>query len=99
MTELINPKVTFHDDVDHPLIIKKDQEITDEFLQGTADARLQSTQVSGEFHRFASIPVAVVEKWMREGFDVLNGKHSAKEILAKLRSEDLGSFITTTKRL
>lgn len=96
---LINPKVTFLDQEDS-LVIRKDQEITSEFLDSLADERFHSNQgPAKEFHRFASIPVAVVEKWQREGFDVLSGRYSAKEIMRKLKSEDLGAFITTNKRL
>jgi hypothetical protein len=96
---LINPRVTFLDQEDS-LVIRKDQEITSDFLDTLADERLQSSQgPTKEFHRFASIPVAVVEKWQREGFDILSGQHSAKEIMRKLQSEDLGAFITTNKRL
>jgi hypothetical protein len=99
MTELINPKVTLLDDPSDEMVIKKTQVIPDDFLDGLAQDRLNSTKPAGNFHKFASIPVAVVEKWQREGFDVLSGNHSAKEIMARLNSEDLGYFISTTKRL
>jgi hypothetical protein len=99
MTELINPKVTFHDDIDNALVVKQEQKITDDFLKDNADLRLASSAPAGNFHKFASIPTVVVEKWMREGFDILKGKHTAKEIMDRLRSEDLTAFITTNKRL
>lgn len=99
MTDLIIPQVTFEDDIDNPFVIKKTQTITDDFLTSTADARLASSGPAGNFHRFASIPTVVVEKWAREGFDILKYNYTAKEIMDRLRSEDLGAFLTTTKRL
>lgn len=51
----------------------------------------------GDMERCASIPTAVVEKWMREGFDVFTAP--AREIIARLRRENLEAFITTNKRI
>ena len=47
--------------------------------------------------RVASIPVVVVEKWMREGFDIMSGKHTAAEIVKRLKQENLDAFLTTEK--
>lgn len=79
------------------LLIRKDQEITSEFLDQLADERLASKALSNDFHKLASIPVVVVEKWLREGFDIY--REDAKAILKKLRDEDLTAFIATTKRV
>jgi hypothetical protein len=50
--------------------------------------------------KVASIPVAVIEKWMREGFDVMRDKNiTAKEIVNKLKNENLDAFLTTEKSL
>jgi hypothetical protein len=43
----------------------------------------------------ASIPVEIVEKWQREGFDFYN--ESAKKIVAKLKNENLDAFLVTNK--
>jgi hypothetical protein len=97
---LIDPTHEFleGDSADRQLIIKHTQNIPQGFLDGLREARLESSRKPmGDFHRFASIPTAVVEKWGREGFDVM--KESAKSIIAKLRGEDLDSFITTNKAL
>ena len=51
----------------------------------------------GEFQRVASVPVAVHEQWLREGFDMM--KESPKEILKRLRAHDLTAFITTKKQV
>ena len=80
------------------LFVAKAQNITDEYLDGLKDARIASTSTpAGEYHRIASIPVALVEKWLNEGFDVY--KEGAKAILKRLRAEDLGAFITTNKSI
>lgn len=95
---LIDPTVEFldGDSPERKLIIKHSQEIPQDFLDKLADSRLESSsRRMGDWHRFASIPTAVVEKWQREGFDVF--KETPKAVIRKLQSEDLGAFITTTK--
>jgi hypothetical protein len=52
----------------------------------------------------ARIPVAVVNKWQREGFDMLAlvsscDPNAAAIILAKLRAEDLTAFQLTSKNI
>ena len=85
-----------NDNVDG-LLVRKDQEITSDFLDELSDQRLASNAPAGDFHRLASIPVVVVEKWLREGFDIY--REDAKAILKKLRDEDLTAFIATTKKV
>lgn len=99
--KLIDPTYEFieGDCPERKLVIKHTQEITPEFLDKAKEDRVVSSKPSGDFHKFASIPTSVVEKWQREGFDILKYNYSAKEIMAKLSKEDLGAFITTTKRL
>lgn len=79
------------------LLVRKDQEITSDFLDQLADDRLASKAPSRDFHKLASIPVVVVEKWLREGYDIY--QMDAKAILKKLRDEDLTAFIATTKKV
>ena len=79
------------------LLVRKDQEITSDFLDELSDQRLASNAPAGDFHRLASIPVVVVEKWLREGFDIY--QESAQAILKKLRAEDLTAFIASNKRV
>jgi len=95
--QFITPKYNLLEDQDGTTI-KRTQEITPEFLDQCADNRLASvSNPMGEFHQFASIPTAVVEKWLREGFNIY--EESAKAIVARLRKEDLGAFITTQRSL
>lgn len=79
------------------LTVRKDQIITDAFLDGLKEDRMASKARAGDFHKVASIPVVVVEKWLREGFDIY--RESASAILKKLRDEDLQAFIATEKRI
>lgn len=79
------------------LFVKKQQHISDDFLTANRDARFDSKERAGEYHRFASIPVVVVEQWLKQGFDVY--KESPKAILKRLRQENLEAFLTSNKSL
>jgi len=99
-SNLINQQITFEDDSDNALVIKREQHIPQSFLDRLKTER-DATEVQrmGDFHRVASIPVAVVEKWMREGFNIYDKNIKASDVLKKLRNEQLDAFITTTKRI
>ena len=87
----------FKDNVDG-LLVKKQQFISDEYLDGLKESRIiSSSKPAGDMHRVASVPAAIVEKWLNEGFDVY--KESPKAILKRLRNEDMGYFITTNKSI
>jgi hypothetical protein len=78
--------------------IKRTQEITDDFLTQCNDNRIASMHAPmGDWHEVASVPVVIVEKWLREGFDIY--KEPLKATMQRLRNEDLSAFITTDKRL
>jgi hypothetical protein len=96
MTKLIDPTVSF-DDVDDKLLIRKDQTITSEFLDDLKEDRHASKDRAGEYHKIASVPTVVVEKWLREGFDIW--RETPQSILKKLRDENLQAFIATEKRI
>lgn len=82
---------------EEPFVIKKTQDITDDFLSRLADKRVASANNKmGDWHEVCSVPVVVVEKWLKEGFDI--HKEPARKILAKLRAENLGAFIASNKR-
>lgn len=99
MTELITPKKVFKDNPDDEVVIEHSQEIPDDFLEANKALRDASSAPAGDYHKIASIPTAVVEKWMREGFNIFDENITASEIVRKLTSEDLGAFMTTTKRI
>jgi hypothetical protein len=80
------------------LVRKHTQQISQEFLDDLKENRNQSNKApAGEMHRVASIPVAVVEKWQREGFDVF--KEAPPAIIKRLKSENLDMFMATEKRM
>ena len=79
------------------LLQKHTQHISQSFLDDLKDARNNSSKPTGDMMRVASIPTAVVEKWMREGFNIWEAKGS--EIVRKLKNEDLDMFLTTNKRV
>jgi hypothetical protein len=77
--------------------IRREQVITDEFLADLADSRLRSsTERMGDFVKVASIPAAVYEKWLAEGYDV--GKEPVSKTIAKLKAESLEAFLASNKR-
>jgi hypothetical protein len=77
------------------------QDIPQWHLDNLKDQRHNSSQTKeGDFMKVASIPVAVVEKWKREGFDILSDRNiTGKQIVNKLKSENLDAFLTTEKSL
>jgi len=80
------------------LAVREDQHIPQSFLDDLKNAREDSVRERArEFHHVASIPVAVVNKWMREGFDIYEA--TIPEIMTRLRAEHLDAFIATKKRI
>lgn len=78
------------------LAVRRVQHIPDEFLDDLKSERLASARLrTAEQHRVASIPVSVVEVWVRQGFDIYRAK--PRDIIAKLQKDGLEAFITTTK--
>lgn len=95
--QFIDAGVDFHENSEG-LVIERYQEIPQRFIDDLRAEKANSKSVrEGDYMRVASIPVVVVEKWVNEGFDFWNA--SAKEILAKLRVENLDYFITTEKQV
>lgn len=95
--QLIGLQTDFHE-TSEGLVLEHSQAIDGAFLDRLKAERENSLSVrEGNFMRVASIPVAVVEKWQREGFNL--DEHTAKQILARLRIENLDAFITTNKEV
>jgi hypothetical protein len=77
---------------------KHTQEISQAFLDDLKDSRNASKdQREGEYMRAASIPVAVHEQWLREGFDLYQA--TGPEIIKRLRDQNLDYFLATEKRI
>lgn len=66
-----------------------------DYLKRQRDA--STSYKDGEYSTVASVPVAVHEKWLREGFDMM--AEPATKILMRLRNENLDAFITTKKQV
>lgn len=99
MTKLIGIDTNYNHDVDG-VFRKHTQHISDDLLTDLKEQRLESrNKREGDFMRVASIPTIIVEKWMREGFDIINGQHSAAEIVKKLKEENLEAFLATEKNV
>lgn len=82
------------------LVLKKTQEIPQSLLDSIKEQRDQSSsKTEGEFMKVASIPAVIAEKWMREGFNILDPNVNGKEILKRLRAENLEAFIATEKSI
>lgn len=96
MTKLIDSEVKFDENTDG-LVIERYQAIPQKFIDSLKEERFQNSQsrVKTEMHRAASIPTAVIDNWIRQGFDFYNA--SAKQIIAKLKAEGLDYFITSDK--
>jgi len=76
------------------------QEVPASFLDQLKRKRDDSASApTGEMHHVASIPVAIVEKWMAEGFNIFDKNINLKEIVKRLNSEDMAGFLVTNKRL
>jgi predicted transcriptional regulator len=93
--QLIDKLVGFGENADG-LFIKQTQYIPDDYLSDLRKEREDSLSTpAGEFHRVASIPTAIVDKWIAEGFDI--NVAPIAEILKRLRSEQFDGFITSNK--
>jgi hypothetical protein len=82
------------------IVRKLTQEIPDSFLRDIADERHAAQHVAtGNFLKVASIPTAVAEQWLAEGFNIYDQNVGVREILKRLNSQDMQKFIATDKRI
>lgn len=94
-TPLHEVQVDFHENSEG-LVIEKTQELPDWWLQSLKDERFDSkNRRSGEFLHAASIPAALHELWLSQGYDCT--KEPIRKTLAKLKAEGLDAFITSDK--
>jgi len=77
--------------------VRRTQEVPSTHLDALRDIRHESSAPAGEMHMVASIPVALAELWLTQGFDVY--REDARAIVKRLQREDLGAFITTNKQV
>ena len=80
------------------LVRQDSQHISDTLLTSLKDKRHETaSQLEGDFMHVASIPVIIVQKWQKEGFDIMQPGVTYKEIVARLRAENLEGFLATDK--
>jgi hypothetical protein len=80
--------------------IKREQEIPAWFLDEIRAIKdVQDSKRLGNFALAARIPTVVVEKWMREGFNIFDKNIGVSEIIQRLQSLDMDRLIATSKRL
>ena len=96
-TTLINPVNDLVENVGE-LAIKRQQFIPQSFMDDIREQRENSlSQPCGDMMHVARIPVAVIDKWDREGFDY--NRAPIEDILRKLQLDQLEGFIATKKRV
>lgn len=80
------------------LVLRHTQDISQSFLDGIKETRNESlNKREGDYMSVAQIPVVIVEKWMREGFDIMGPGITAADIVKRLKAENLDAFLTTDK--
>ncbi len=79
------------------LAIKRVQDIDDRYLDRLREEKFLSSAVAGNYHKVAAVPVAVIERWRRHGFDAM--REPIQDVIKRLQAEGLDVFITTTKRV
>lgn len=96
MNKLIEGQVDFEQNSDG-LVIVRSQEIPQWYIDQLKEERFQNSQsrVKNEMHRAASIPQEIVDKWLREGYDVF--KEPVAKSVARLKAENLDYFIASDK--
>lgn len=75
------------------------QEIPDNFLRELSDQKhFQDGKFAPDEIKVASVPGAVVDKWIREGFNIMSDRNiTPAMIVARLKAEDMSRFVTTSK--
>jgi hypothetical protein len=93
---LLDNRVTFEEDPNDGLLIKRSQELPDEYLTALKLEKADSISTPmGEMHRFCTIPEHLVDEW---GFEYIMNA-DPQDILRRLRQAQLDAFITTNRRI
>lgn len=83
---------------DGSLAIKRVTQFSDEFLASLRSERDAKAHLRArDIDRVASVPTHVADIWLRQGFNIY--AESPKAIVARLRSENLECFLTSSKSL
>jgi hypothetical protein len=86
------------------LVIKHSQDIPDDHISQLKRDKIDTLHTpTGDFMRVASIPVEILQKWDREGFNfeevLASGTTGLQRVLNRLKADSLDVFITTNKRI
>lgn len=82
--------------IDDKLLIQNEQELPDDFFNDLKEAKADFKMRLDGYTPVADIPQALVDKWIREGFDFW--KAPAQEIINKLRKEEYSAFVVSGDR-
>ena len=95
----VSHRIEFDDEVKN-VAIQRTQELPSSFLDNLAKKRADSVNNKmGDLHHVASIPVALVEKWKNEGFDIFDKNNTIQDIVSRLHSQDYQAFMATNRRI
>ena len=78
------------------LLITHTQAIPEDYIDELKAAQDEFKWNLNGFTKVASIPAAVADKWINEGFDIY--KAPAQDIIRRLQLEELDYFITAGNR-
>lgn len=93
----VNTKV-LRDNDDTKFTIQQTQYIPKDFLDSLRRQRESSLDFrEKDYMSVCKVPVAVHQKWMREGFNMM--EEPAHAIVARLKQENLDAFLTTKKQV
>lgn len=80
------------------LFAKHSQDIDQGWLGRLREKRnTLATERCGDMLHVASVPAIFIHKWLREGFNAYQAP--LKEVVAKIKAENLDAFLATDKRL
>jgi hypothetical protein len=77
--------------------VKYTQEIPDHFIQDIQDRFTGANDATGNMLFVGSVPAGVADRWMREGYNVF--QEPIRKTLAKLKAENFGKFVGTSKSI
>lgn len=97
MSRLIDTNVELLETGSDDLGVKYSQEIPDHFLQDIQDRFTGTDDPTGNMLFVGSVPAAVADRWMREGYNVF--EEPIRNTLARLKLENMGKFVGTAKRI
>lgn len=94
--KLIETQIDFHENAEG-LVIEKAQHIPQWWLDQLKAQRAESKNApTGDYVKAASIPQAVHEEWLKQGYDCT--KEPIRKTIARLKAEGLDYFITSDKQ-